>query len=391
MKPTKRCIRFFLRCGLHVLAAVRRNKDGAASGTPRRILILNGAHAGDIIISTCVLPVLKSAFPGVEIGFVVGSWAAPVLRRQPDIAHVHLLDHWKPNRSQKSFAEKWKQYRSTRRQCLRELREAQYDWAICLHPFYPDLELLAWQAGIPVRAGFAEAPYAPLATHRAHYDGNKRLLTQGQCQGELLQALGIEEKHLRLRKSSLPVSTAEAEKEVRGLLGCISDEVLPDYVVLHMGAGAIVREWPTEFWRELAERLSPQIAIVCTGLSEREKRRAEVVLAGLKNGYNACGRLSWDGYVAALRYAREVYTVETSAMHVAAAVDTPCQAVTAGIAHIACWRPEGSRVLMWTNHVPCAPCMREAGCATMACRAGIAPQDLVANSYALAEKSAPTK
>src|SRR6516164_1653587 len=32
---------------------------------PRRVLIANGGHLGDAIISTAVLPVLKSAFRGV--------------------------------------------------------------------------------------------------------------------------------------------------------------------------------------------------------------------------------------------------------------------------------------------------------------------------------------
>ena len=52
---------------------------------PRRILLLNGTHIGDIIISTSILPILRSAYTSAEIGFMVGSWSSMVLKNHPEI------------------------------------------------------------------------------------------------------------------------------------------------------------------------------------------------------------------------------------------------------------------------------------------------------------------
>src|ERR1700757_1328965 len=77
----------------------------AAAGPedPKRILVLNGAHIGDIVISTSILPILRSAYPNAQIGFVTGSWSQMVLKDHPDVYFIHCVDHWWINRNGKSL------------------------------------------------------------------------------------------------------------------------------------------------------------------------------------------------------------------------------------------------------------------------------------------------
>ena len=383
MNAVKRAIRFAFSKGLTVARVWAGKRDARRHGTPRRILIVDGAHVGDLVIATGLLPVLKAAFPGVEIGFVVGSWSSSVLKGHPDVAHVHLLDHWRPNRSKASRWAIWMRHMKTQYQCLKELRAVKYDWAICLHPYYPDLIPLAWWAGIPVRIAFSDAVFAPLATHIAPYAGLDRTITQGQCFAELLQAAGIEKRYTEMRKGDLPPDTTAALSELHTLLEHCIDKPLPRFVIVHMGAGSQAREWPTEFWREVVEPLTMHAEVLLTGVSERERANAEAVGAGLSRCRNACGRLTWQGMVTAVRHAEEIFTVDTSISHVAAAVETPCQVVATGISFIARWRPDEKVALVWSNPVPCSPCYRANGCKTMECKKGVRPSDLLGNSLVM--------
>ena len=346
------------------------------SSSIEKILLLDGAHIGDIVIASSLLPVLRSAFPGSEIGLACGSWAREVLQGHPDISYLHVIDHWSLNRAAVGFPRKLLRYWTTRRQAFREIREGKYDLALALHPSRPDFLEIAWQAGIPIRAAFTRSLWAPLATVTASYPAeDAAFIPQGACFEALLRALGIEERHIRLRHSSLPPSSASAMAEVSALLsGATPDRT--DYIVVHMGSGSRAKELSTDFWRELNLELAGR-KILFTGVGEREKLKIREVMDGIPGAVDACGLLSWSGFVAAVRHARALFGVDSAAAHVAAAVGTPCFSVYSGIAGVGRWRPEGDMAVVWSNPVPCSPCFRKDGCAEMHCMKGISPRNLL--------------
>ena len=344
---------------------------------PKRILLINGAHLGDVVIATSLIPVLKSAFPGAQIGFLTASWAHNAVRHHPEIAFTHRVDHWRMNRNSTSFWKKRWRYWQTRQQALKEIREIGYDLSVSMHPWRADFLPLTWQAGIPQRVAFSEGLFAPLATQRALYPEHRRFIHQSDCQLLLLRALGIEERHLRLKRASLAPSTPRAEDEVAYLLG-FSDIHDAPYNVIHMGAGSAVREMPKAFWREIAIQLTAHGEYVLfTGKGPREWTQAAETMAGLPNCINACDHLSWEGFVAAIRQAQTFYGVDSMASHVAAAVGTKCIAVYAGMNNLARFRPESRNATVWSNAVPCSACGLQNGCRDMTCLQGFDPHQIV--------------
>ncbi len=343
---------------------------------PRRILLINGAHLGDVVIATSLIPVLKSAFPKAQIGFLTATSSNVVVRSHPDVTFTHCVDHWRMNRSSDSFLQKRLDYWRSRRRALNEVRKVGYDLSVSMHPWRADFLPLAWQAAIPSRAAFSEGLFAPLATVLAEYPEHRRFIHQGECQARLLSALGIEGKHLKLRRSSLAPSSPRAIKEVCGLLGVNEISEL-SYCVVHMGAGSAVRELPTAFWREIAGRLSSQHYVLFTGKGPREWTNAAVAGTGLPNCLNLCGHLSWEGLVAAIRHAHAFYGVDSMASHVAAAVGTNCVAIYAGMNNIARFRPESSKATVWSKAVACSACGLQFGCAEMTCMRGFEPSQIL--------------
>jgi heptosyltransferase-2 len=342
---------------------------------PRRILLLNGAHIGDIVVSTSIIPVLRSAYPSAEIGFMDGSWSSMVLKNHPDIAFLHCIDHWLLNRNGKSFLSRYMQYRRTYKVALREIRETHYDLALCIYPYlFADFMDLAWKAGIPVRLGFQASVFVSLASAAVAVPENP-FLHQGAIQAEVLRPLNLSRTHTEKRKPILPESAPEAIQEVCKLLGVarISDA---HYRIVHVGSGAHFRELPVDFWRELAEELSKTHTLVFTGHGPHEAAQIAEIIDGLDHCINACNLLSWNGFVAAVRYADTLYGIESMAGHVAGAVGTRTIVVYTGTAGVARWRPEGNVTVM-SNHLECAPCGSPNGCETMACIRGVRPQDLI--------------
>jgi ADP-heptose:LPS heptosyltransferase len=351
----------------------------AASGPPpqpKRILLMNGGHIGDIVIATSLLPVLRSAYPNAEIGFLTATWSHGVVRNHPEVAHTHCVDHWRMNRQESSFVRKRLRYWRTRRQALKEVRALSYNISFSLHPWRADFLPLAWQAGIPERVAFSSSLWAPLATALAEYPDDDLPIHQGECQARLLRQIGIESGHLQHRRSSLGATSDRALSEVRDLIG-LSGHDQVRYSVIHMGAGVQAKELPLAFWRDVASRLSVGQAVIFTGRGARESSNVDRAIGDLPRCYNACDRLSWDGFVAAIRYADTLYSVDSMASHVAAAVGTKCVAMFGGMNTIARWRPEAENCVVWSNPVPCSPCHRQHGCAVMTCMQGFAPLEIL--------------
>src|SRR5581483_12060590 len=74
-----------------------------------------------------------------------------------------------------------------------------------------------------------------------------------------------------------------------------------------------------------------------------------------------------------IRHAEVLYSVDSMASHVAAAVGTKCIAMYGGMHTIARWRPDGGNCVVWSNAVACSPCHHQNGCALMSCMRGFVP------------------
>ena len=336
-------------------------RRGGAIAPPRRLLISNLAHLGDLVTATSILPALKSAFPECRIGFLAGSWARPVLQDHPLVDDTHILDHWAANRAAVPRWEKMRQYFRTRRQALREVRAAGYDAALDLSWNLPNTLPFLWQARIPTRIGYGSSGFGPLATHCLEFDA--RPLPVFARYLALVRELPVESKDTTLAVMNLPpVSAADREALDREL-----QQYRNDYLVLHVGAGLGLNAWPQPRWRNLVEKLVRENKrLIFTGSGTRDAALIEEVIHGLEGCVNLCGRLSWSGFVAAISQARLLICVDTVAAHIAGAVGTPCAVIVAG-RNPYLWHIPSKDCQVVTLPVPCSSCHRGLGCAGMEC------------------------
>lgn len=347
-------------CALYLLFH-RTKKMSVQSSLPQKILLANRGHLGDIIISTSILPLIKNANPTCEIGFLVGSWARPILEKHPLIDHVYYDDHWYVNRSKQPLYKKIAHYFSSRRAVLTALRQAHYDVAIDLYAYFPNAAILLFQSDIPRRIGYTRGGCGALLTDPQQWVLKDQHVADYHI--ALLSVIFPEIKHIENLKPIL------FRDQTVNLYRYLPDHFLqPGFIVLHPGCGNPIKEWPIAHWKVLIKKIMDHgIPVVLTGQGEHELQLTKQIQVESPLCINLCNRLTFPELVEVIAAARYFVGVDSMVGHVASAVDTAGVVIGNGTASQAHWKPLSEKIDYLIGSVPCVPCYHFQGCASMAC------------------------
>jgi ADP-heptose:LPS heptosyltransferase len=262
---------------------------------PKRVLLSNIAHLGDVVIASCAISIIKKAYPKADIGFLTSSSSKVVLKGHKDLKYLHTFDHFKHNRGKIGFLKKfWRHVASLYKACI-SIRQVQYDLAVDLYPFYPNSIALLMFCHIPYRLGFTSGGYGPSLTHPVPFD-LKEGTPMSRYYKTLFAKIGVE---VTSYKPSLVSSNRQ----------------FPSYILFHPGAGNPLKEWDIESWKRVYRR-----SCVFTGFGERE---AKIIQAIDKEALSFCGILDFPDLVSLVSKASLVVCVDTCIQHIAAAFDIP--------------------------------------------------------------------
>ena len=341
---------------------------------PKKILLTNLAHIGDVINATSVLPVLKMAFPEVKIGFVAGSHSIKLIEDHPLIDYFYVVDHWILNRSKTNFFKKIIQYLTTYCQVIKHIKQDNYDVALDLYFYIGKASTLSYCCRIPVRIGYNmrlgrnKCCGGNLLTHRLIFKDKGVHITE--YYKDLLRILPIDEHFLKYLKPTLSKVHDESFNNLLSYYPCLNKK----YIVLHPGSGAASRKWPDFYWLELLELLVNQgIIVVITGRGVEEKMLSTTILSYYPQTIDLVDQLSWTELRAIYKNSSLLVGVESQAGHLAAELDVPTVLIYTGIAKIGEWTPRSDKADIIYAEVPCGLCYRGSGCKTMDCIRGVKP------------------
>jgi ADP-heptose:LPS heptosyltransferase len=301
---------------------------------PKRILVANIAHLGDVVNATAVVTALRDAFPEAEIGFLTSSWARAIVESNPAINHIHTFDHFLLNRSRLSKRAKFNQQMSSLRQALLEMRRLQYEIAIETYHFIQNSIPLLWLA-------------------KPWISQNKPLVEYHLA---LLEFLGLAQPVPPTAHPTVVVPQVD------------TPDLPEQYLVLHPGTGAAFKEWQVEKWCELAAKLlQTGCNIILTGAGVHEAEISARIKRVVPSAIDLSGRLTFAQFMRIIQKARLLVGVDSLAGHLAAASATPSVLIYTGANNQSQMRPFGgpSEVVTW--EVPCSPCFRTNGCTGMEC------------------------
>jgi ADP-heptose:LPS heptosyltransferase len=323
-----------------VLHVVARDRKPRAKGRIDRLLVGIGGHIGDAIIATSALRWVRIAMPDVKIGVAVSSVARAVVDQHPRVSWIHTVDHWKMNRSPTSWMSKRFQSATTNRRCRAEIREVGYDAGVDLYPYYPNMSVLFWRSGIPVRVGYISGGGGPAYTSALVWpDSNAHMAERQQ---DLLREIGPD-LHTPLEYDLPPIAD-----ETLGSFEALAAEhgLQPaQYVVLHPGSGDVRKNWPLERWSALISRIiaSGRRAVI-TGSGMRDTMLAGHLIAESPNAVNLCGATDLSLLRLVLRQSAGVFSIDSAAAHLAAAEGTHGVVIMSPMINVVQWRPLSPRV-----------------------------------------------
>ena len=350
----------------------------------QRILLVQLADIGDLILATPAMAALRSARPDAHISLLCSSHAAPILDDSL-VDEIITLDRQHMNGSLSMLRP------STLRR-IWSLGDPGYDTVVFFHHF--TLRLGAFKFAFIARA--AGSAYVVgldngngwFLTHAVPDEGFGAK-HQAQYWLDLVALLGADDNPHRAQVAFdtgvLPIGVNRGRR-----------------IIIHPGSGgySLARRWNPEGFAQVADALHEAYAaqIVLVGGPDDQTQR--VVDAMKHSPIDLSGKTSLTQLADLIRSADLYLGADSGVMHLAAAVRTPVLALF-GPSNPDAWAPwsPGGQVHVLRSGVACSPCSyvghpigaRE-GCAARTCMRLISPEDVVqAASAILDEHPLPDK
>jgi len=314
-------------------------KNNHTQGRCTRILVIQTAFIGDIILTTPMLRAVKKRYPHASVDVLVTPRTAELLIGNPHIDEIMTYDKRGEARGIVNFL-----------RVARALRRHVYEVALLPHRSWRSA-FLAFCAHIPDRIGFDASPASVLYTHTVTY---QRDVHETERNLHLLSPLGLN------AADPTPEIHTSRDDEERAREHLKMDAADEGRIVVGVGAGSV---WPTKRWlpegfADVADRLiaergadvilfgGPDDVDVCNRIASAMKHRPLI----------AAGRLSLRESAALIARCRVFVSNDTGLMHLAAAVRVPVVAIFGATVPAFGFAPYGDMHTIIEKTLPCRPC-----------------------------------
>lgn len=298
---------------------------------PERILVIQTAFLGDVVLTTPLFRELKRLFPAAELDCLVAPRGADILEGLPELNRI--IVHNKRRGSLKDV-----------RRVLGVVRRNGYELVISPHRS-PRSAIIAWWSGAPKRVGYEEnaLPFLytdlirrPMETHEA-----ARISALSQPVGGVK---GNIKPHLALTDAELAAA--------KNLLG---DRPTAAFAP---GSAWPTKRWPAERFGELTARFAAEgyRAVLLGSPGDREVAEQAFDACGA-TAVNLAGRTTVREMAAVIACADILVANDSAPVHVAAAFDIPTVALFGPTVPEMGFRPLSERGLsLGAEGLECRPC-----------------------------------
>ena len=267
----------------------------------KRIVVIQTAYLGDLIMTTPLFRELKLAFPGVEVDAVVIPETAGIIKNNPHIDRVYLFDKRRKRVKLLSFL-----------RLVRDLRKRRYDAAYSMTKSMTS-SLIMLLSGIPERVGQEGMRFLTRSIRtkdRPHI--RERAV-------ELLTASsGYDAADASTELFPGPDKTMKAKEMLAKSTARINIGFAP-------GSVRETKKWPGEYFSELLDLLAgADINIYFIGSADdRLICRRIIEGSSNRNCHNLAGELGLPLSAAVIGLLDLMVTNDSAPLHMSNAVDTP--------------------------------------------------------------------
>jgi heptosyltransferase-2 len=298
----------------------------------KRILLIQTAFLGDVILATPVIAELKRIFPSSEISILVKKGNESLLENNPHIQEVFTFE-----KSKGKYKEILRLVRSFRRQ--------NFDLAINLHRFGSS-GLITILSGAKKTIGFDKNPFSFAYSKRFPH-------AIGDGTHEVARNLSLikEFDAVELRRPELYPSQANKDR--------IKSYAQGQFFCFAPASVWFTKQLPIDKWIELAEKKVFEGTVYLLG-GKQDYDVCEHIRTSVENGQiiNLCGELNLLESAALMSSATRNYVNDSGPLHLASAMNAPVTAFFCSTIPEFGFGPlsDDSKILQVEEKISCRPC-----------------------------------
>lgn len=298
----------------------------------KKILIIQTAFLGDVVLATALLEKLHATYPTARLDFMLRRGNEALLKGHPYLKNLYIWD--KKNGKLKDL------YR-----ILREIRTERYDLVINLQRFGAT-GLLTALSGAKQTVGFDKNPFSRFFTKAVPHS-----VSNGLHEVERNQLLIEHVTGPDAAKPKLYPGPADFEK--------VASLKSRSYICIAPSSVWFTKQYPEDQWIELVKGLPQNFRIYLLG-APADKGLCDRIIqnSGRQNIHNLCGQLNLLQSAALQQDAVLSYVNDSGPMHLASATNAPVCAVYCSTVPEFGFGPlsDFSRVVETEVALPCRPC-----------------------------------
>lgn len=296
-----------------------------------RILIIQTAFLGDVILATPVVSELKRIYPNSQIDILVKKGNESLLANSPHLQSVFLFDKSKG---------KW---RSMMRLIL-QFRKTKYDLVINLHRFGSSGILSGLSKG-KKRFGFKKNPFSFLYSKCFEH-------TIGDGTHEVERNLSVIKEFGASKLTRPELFPSNSDKSF------VEKYKSGQYFCLAPASVWFTKQLPKHKWIELIESLPSDSTVYLLGApSDHELCQTIIEKTGEINTINLCGELSLLQSAELMKTAKRNYVNDSGPLHLASSVNAPVTAFFCSTVPDFGFGPLSEDVeIKEVNNLDCRPC-----------------------------------
>lgn len=306
----------------------------------QRILMIQTAFVGDVILITPLIRATKALFPDAEIDVAVVPQSQGVLVNNPYIRKIIPFD----KRKNKLVAF-WR--------TVRVLRENKYDLAISPHSSTTTAFLMLF-GGVKTRLGFDRGVAARLLTHKVPHLNNVHKI----------------EKNLHLlsvfsdRKFSLQTELFPDEAKMTRARTIIEPRHFQDQPIIAVAPGSVwfTKRWPAEHYIKLTQLLfQARFNLIFIGAGDERELCQHIIQQAGAVAINLAGKTDVLESAAVIAHCDLIICNDSGALHIANAMKTDVMAFFGPTVPSFGYFPYRDNDLVFERDLECRPCGSHGG------------------------------
>jgi lipopolysaccharide heptosyltransferase II len=282
----------------------------------KNILVIRADNMGDLIMSAPAIRALKQTFDA-RITLLTSSMAAGIVPSLPEIDDTIVFDlPWVKAKdaiaSDAIFS------------VVQQLKEKNFDAAVVFTVFSQNslpAAMIAYMAGIPLRLAYCrENPYHLLTDWVPDKEPYTFISHQVERDLNLVKFVGATTDDVNLH-----LIVPDQAADVIEKLTSAGVDIKKRWIIFHPGVSEPKREYPCQLWIKGARKLIAEkgYQILFTGANSEKTMCDELATQTGDGAFSVAGMFKLNEFIALIKQAPLVVSVNTGTVHIAAAVSTP--------------------------------------------------------------------